>query len=733
MFVRTIWLWLLCWLIPITIGCGGGGNNSTTTPAGKVPAGPIVIPVTPDGRLILRYITLNPAISQVRLRGLDAGGRVILGPLLLTRAPELSINDIPKEVVQIAVEYLENGIVVGVFTATLDFSGGRTVTLVDPSFTPIRALVEISVEPANLVVPLGFRSRLRATGRYSDQTYTDLSLSVSWSAQPPGVLEIGADGSVRGLSSGTASVRAELAELSGQAQLQVEQIPLQSITISPNPAQVLAGGGRRSFTAEGEFVNGGSLDVTADVEWSSSSQSVFTVVSPGLIEGVGVGTAQVLAKSGLVEGSSDVHCVPARVEIGESQPGMLAGDVRQLAAVGILQDGSRVELFDGVNWSSDGPGVVEVNSRGVALANAAGACNITASVADTSASATMSVTAPRRFVYIPSRYGTVSGFELNAANGSLTPLAGSPYLVEAGTPTGITGTPDGSKVFVTGPGAVRTFFRDSNTGELTRGPRDLSFSVDRARVDPTGEFLVSSDSNLERVRVLRILDDGTFEPVTQAISRLTRNFAIQSVENFYLFAGLTAPVSRNLHAFQLGDGPSLELRSSLSVSESEINDLSYFRFRGRHLFAATSSDSGPNIGIVHLDSNGELSLHGPLAKYRRTVAPRTADLVVTRVGPRLAVGGFSGASNNVEVYDLGAKGTLAANAMPAENLTLVSGTTRLHTIPGSRYVLVNVGNAGDNLFIFDFLEGPGQLVWSGSDIGGNLSISGLYHYAEPVR
>ena len=83
---------------------------------------------------------------------------------------------------------------------------------------------------------------------------------------------------------------------------------IRSLAISPTTATI-AKGTTRAFSALATFTDNRVFDVTADATWSSQNAAVATVSDArpdkGLATGVGVGTARLLADSGLPIISAD--------------------------------------------------------------------------------------------------------------------------------------------------------------------------------------------------------------------------------------------------------------------------------------------------------------------------------------------------------------------------------------------------------------------------------------------
>ncbi len=72
---------------------------------------------------------------------------------------------------------------------------------------------------------------------------------------------------------------------------------LTSIALSPASPVTLAVGATRQFAASGNYTDGSSANVTAQVTWTSSNTTVAAISPAGLATGVAVGTANITASA----------------------------------------------------------------------------------------------------------------------------------------------------------------------------------------------------------------------------------------------------------------------------------------------------------------------------------------------------------------------------------------------------------------------------------------------------
>ena len=145
------------------------------------------------------------------------------------------------------------------------------------------------------------------------------------------------------------------------------------MVISPPSGSLTASGQTLQLTATLFDANGSPL-TGFEIAWSSSNTAVATVDRNGLVTAHSGGTTQIIAAWGGVRNNITVMVSlgPSRIVVTpESVRFKARGETRQLEAV--VLDADDVPIADAsVNWSSDNPAVVFVNSRGEVKANERG-------------------------------------------------------------------------------------------------------------------------------------------------------------------------------------------------------------------------------------------------------------------------------------------------------------------------------------------------------------------------
>ena len=134
-------------------------------------------------------------------------------------------------------------------SATLQGMTGTVNFTVTPA-----VVVSIGVTPPNLTLARGTTVQLTATGLFSDQSTQDLTHQVNWSSSSTAVASIanvaGALGLVNAVSTGSSTITATRANVSGTCSITVSPAMLQSIAVTP-AQPTLAIGSTQRFSATG--------------------------------------------------------------------------------------------------------------------------------------------------------------------------------------------------------------------------------------------------------------------------------------------------------------------------------------------------------------------------------------------------------------------------------------------------------------------------------------------------
>jgi hypothetical protein len=189
--------------------------------------------------------------------------------------------------------------------AQVTFPGALAEVHLD--LTPPKVLRSITFSPANPKIPLDGEVQLTAIGTYDDGSSEDVTGSVEWNSEAPGIVAV--DGSGLAISmvipgpyppgdQGTATITATdpKSSVSGSTTVTVTvERNLMSIRVNPVDPVLLGGGITLQFVARAEYSEGPRNVVTDSVAWSSSTSEVAEIDCSGLATSGRFGEATITA------------------------------------------------------------------------------------------------------------------------------------------------------------------------------------------------------------------------------------------------------------------------------------------------------------------------------------------------------------------------------------------------------------------------------------------------------
>jgi|HubBroStandDraft_6_1064221.scaffolds.fasta_scaffold03625_12 hypothetical protein len=243
------------------------------------------------------------------------------------------------------------------------------------------ALAAIVIGTDSTVLAVGRKAQLKAQGTFTDGTSREITNAVTWSSSSPNVVAISPGGVAQAKAVGTASVSAALGPVSSAQALTATGAALSAITVN-SPQSLLPAGTTTQLTATGTYSDGTAQDLTASVQWWSSSQQIVAVSGTGVASAIAIGSAKVVASSGGVSGSTLLAVSPAAlvsVNVSPQQSLIPIGHKQQLSAIGSFTDGTTYDLTSYASWNSDNVQVAAVDAHGMAFAANVGSANVQAS------------------------------------------------------------------------------------------------------------------------------------------------------------------------------------------------------------------------------------------------------------------------------------------------------------------------------------------------------------------
>lgn len=156
----------------------------------------------------------------------------------------------------------------------------------EPVDEPVTTVTSVSVSPESISLECGKTKQLTAT--ISPENATG---DITWTSSDETIATVSSDGTVTGISKGTATVTATVSGKSGTCKVTVTQ-EVESIEVSPTTATLTSKGETIQLTAT--VLPEGAGETT----WTSSDEAVATVSPEGIVTAIGEGTASITVTAG---------------------------------------------------------------------------------------------------------------------------------------------------------------------------------------------------------------------------------------------------------------------------------------------------------------------------------------------------------------------------------------------------------------------------------------------------
>lgn len=256
----------------------------------------------------------------------------------------------------------------------------------------------VAVDSVHIAVPqdtitVGHQETLTATA-FDSAGNALTGRPVTWHSSNAAIATVSGTGVVNALQAGGVVIFATISGVAGSANLQINPVPIGSVTIAPLADTVSQTGQIQLAATVRDSL--GAVVANAPVSWASDSNQIATVTSSGLVTGVNPGTTTIRASSGGKSGTNTtvvtasvtaVHVAPALDTIFASAPG------NTVQLIDSAFNGSTYLPGAAVTWSPTSGGVATVNASGLVTATntADGSATITATSGGQSGSGTVVV------------------------------------------------------------------------------------------------------------------------------------------------------------------------------------------------------------------------------------------------------------------------------------------------------------------------------------------------------
>ncbi|MCA2982115.1 MAG: Ig-like domain-containing protein [Myxococcaceae bacterium] len=265
-------------------------------------------------------------------------------------------------------------------------------------------LVQLSISPGVLAVPLGVPFGFEATAASSDGSTMPVTAQVRWASSNATVAEVLVSQGYAYLDSrqpGTTTITATLPGVPPAAvQVTVTSATLARLDVSPARPS-LPVGAYAELAATGVYSDLTTQYLRYVASWTSSDPAVVTVGNgsqdKGLLTALRPGSATITATFAGVSAATVVTVTSAtlrQLQVTPFSPRLPVGFDTSLRATGVYSDNTTRDLTGVVSWTSSAPGVASVSSGYAWLQPIqAGTATVTATLGGVQGSTTVTVTA----------------------------------------------------------------------------------------------------------------------------------------------------------------------------------------------------------------------------------------------------------------------------------------------------------------------------------------------------
>ena len=278
-------------------------------------------------------------------------------------------------------------------TTTISASVGGTSGTTTLQATNVTA---IAITPANSDAFAGTTNSFTAIASFSNSATTEnVTQTAEWSTSNTTIATIDKFGVATvspTATTATVTISATFQGRTGTTSINVISAVLQKISVTPTKP-ILLKKLSKQFTATGQYNNGPSRDITANVTWSSSAPATTTITNTGKATGLSVGTATITAMLGSITGQTVVTVLPGELTALTIKPvaaSMAKKTKMQFTAEGKFDTGGTYDMTSSVTWSSSNVLVAQTDASGIVTASSTiGTTTIKADFGTTTSTSTL--------------------------------------------------------------------------------------------------------------------------------------------------------------------------------------------------------------------------------------------------------------------------------------------------------------------------------------------------------
>ena len=277
-------------------------------------------------------------------------------------------------------------------------------------------LDQLQVSLSDTTLPKGITRQLHAIGIYPDKTNEDFTDQVSWSSGNSSVLLVDSKGVLTATGTGSTAVTATYGGQTASLDVIVTAARLSSIHIAPRDLS-LPQSITQQLIATGTYSDGSSHDISDEVTWSSSDNTIVSLSAQGMATATGLGNVTISASIDSIRDTTQITgsaAVLVDIEITEQNPILPLGTNLQLGVLGIFSDDSTQDITSQVSWSSNDSNIAAISAQGLLSSQSLGSTTLTASYSGITTNSSVTITSEElvSIEIFPSQVDLPAGTEL---------------------------------------------------------------------------------------------------------------------------------------------------------------------------------------------------------------------------------------------------------------------------------------------------------------------------------
>ena len=278
---------------------------------------------------------------------------------------------------------LANGLSAGDSNITAEFDQIKSIA-VKLTVTDVK-LKSIEITPESAEIAMGENKQFIATGVYSDDSKRTITEEVTWKSSNETTASIsnakGTYGLAKALNKGSSDITAIFKGVtSNTAKLGVTEAKLISINLTPSSGK-MPKGTTLQFKADGVYSDGASREITEEVTWKSSNETIASINKEGLATALLEGDTNITANiKQITSDATKLSVTKAElrsIKVTPESPVVTRGANQQFKAIAKYSDDTSLDVTTKATWKSSNETVATIDASGIATGKILGNTNIT--------------------------------------------------------------------------------------------------------------------------------------------------------------------------------------------------------------------------------------------------------------------------------------------------------------------------------------------------------------------